>query len=134
MVIQQQLKDQDPPVHYHDENGRPVEKDFLLSVADCSKFIQLMFTSFSDVLDMEKESVVISKFKDVVATGRGKCDRARQHVTPIAKIYLETYQPHLVDIQESRRNMVYVSVSESSESDQDVEGIAHNNTHSHSFK
>lgn len=117
MVVQQTLQNENPSLQYHDENGRPVNKTFLPSVADCLKFIQLMVSSFPDVVNMEDASVVIDSFKEAVATGRGKSVRARQYVVPIAKLYMETYHPQVLDVQTTRRGME--PVSSDSESDQD---------------
>ena len=117
MVVQQMLQNEDPPLQYHDENGRPVKKNFLPSVADCLKFIQLMVSSFPDVVNMEDTSVVIRRFKEAVATGRGKSVRARQYVVSIATLYMQTYHPQLLDVQTARRDME--PISSDSESNQD---------------
>ena len=34
VVVQQMLRNENPPLQHHDENGRPVEKNLLPSVAD----------------------------------------------------------------------------------------------------
>ena len=101
MVVQCKLKEQ--KMEYLDENSLPVDRDFLPSVSECLKFVQMMATGFPDIMNMETETSVVSRFKSVVATGRGKSDRARQFVDPIARQYVDTYHSHLYDVQEHRR-------------------------------
>ena len=115
MTMQKLLKAQDPPLCFHDEKGQPVDKDFLPSVPDCQKFMQMMAVSFPDVVEMKVESIVIADFKSVVATGRGKSKRVREYVFPIVKLYIDTYLPHLIGVQEARRNMQPISDSNSDE-------------------
>ena len=124
MVVQRKLKEQN--LEYLDESGRAVDRDFLPQVAECQKFVQMMATSYPDIMNMETEASAISRFKSAVATGRGKSVRARQFVDPIARQYVDTYHSHLYDVQEHRRSTGPVSETEdTSESEVGVDDLIH---------